>query len=163
MINQEEAPTIAKHETVLDIRRIMQIIPHRYPFLLIDRVVDIPSDTELTAIKNVTINEQCFLGHFPGQPVFPGVLQIEVMTQAAGLLVLRHVSNVGKIALFMSVNNFKFRKAVFPGDQIYVHVRLKKMRGTRIAIAEGELKVDGQIVSSGEVMFTTADAAGKED
>lgn len=155
-MSNSETPTIAKHETELDINRIMQIIPHRYPFLLIDRVINIPSDTELTAIKNVTINEQCFLGHFPKKPVFPGVLQIEVMTQAAGLLVLRHVSNVGKIALFMSVNNFKFRKAVYPGDQIIVHVRLKKMRGTKIAIAEGELTVDGQIVSSGEVMFTTA-------
>lgn len=147
-------------ETALDIRRILETLPHRYPFVMIDRVVDIASDTELTAIKNVSINEPFFQGHFPGTPVMPGVLQIEAMAQAAGILTLRQISAENKIAFFMSCDKVKFRKAVIPGDQLEINVKIIKSRGKRLAVAEGTCKVNGQIVSSAELMFTLVDAGG---
>lgn len=144
-------------ETFVGIRRILDMIPHAYPFVMIDRVVEFIKDDELVAIKNVTINEPYFVGHFPGNPVMPGVLQIESMAQAAGILMLRQVSPEGKVAFFMCADKVKFRRAVVPGDQMKIHVKLTKTRGTRVASAFAECKVDGQIVSSGELMFTIVD------
>ena len=151
--------TLLATETTLDIRRILDTIPHRYPFVLIDRVVEIKNDDELTAIKNVTINEPFFQGHYPGNPVMPGVLQIEAMAQAAGILMLRKISGEGRTALFMSCDKVKFRRAVRPGDQILVEVKMTKNRGNRIAVAEGKCSVNGQIVSSCELMFGVIDSA----
>jgi len=145
-------------EKALDIRRILDTLPHRYPFVMIDRVATIPNDMELTAIKNVTINEPYFQGHFPGQPVMPGVLQVEAMAQAAGILMLRKISSEHKIAFFMSCDKVKFRRAVVPGDQLEIHVKLIKSRGNKIGVAEGVCKVDGKPVSSAELMFTIVDA-----
>ena len=146
-------------ETVMDIRRVMDLLPHRYPFIMIDRVTDVPSDDELVALKNVTINEPYFQGHYPGRPVMPGVLQVEAMAQAAGLLLLRKLP-VGdnKIAFFMSVDKVKFRQAVQPGDSIVIRVKIIKIRGNKIATATGECLVDGKTVSSAELMFMLADA-----
>ena len=148
-------------ETELDIRRILDTLPHRYPFVMIDRVVEIVSDEELVALKNVTVNEPYFQGHFPGQPVMPGVLQVEAMAQAAGILMLRRISSQNKIAYFMSCDKVKFRRAVKPGDQLVIRVKLTKSRGNRIGIAEGVCEVDGKAVSSAELMFTIVD--GGED
>jgi UDP-3-O-[3-hydroxymyristoyl] N-acetylglucosamine deacetylase/3-hydroxyacyl-[acyl-carrier-protein] dehydratase len=147
-------------ETVMDIRRVMDLLPHRYPFIMIDRVTDVPSDDELVALKNVTINEPYFQGHYPGRPVMPGVLQVEAMAQAAGLLLLRKLP-VGdnKIAFFMSVDKVKFRQAVQPGDSIEIRVKIIKIRGNKIATATGECLVDGKTVSSAELMFMLADAS----
>lgn len=153
-----EAPAIAAAETELDIRRILDILPHRYPFLLIDRVVKIKDDMELTAIKNVSINEPYFAGHFPGNPVMPGVLQIEAMAQAAGVLMLRQVASKGKVAFFMSCDKVKFRRAVVPGDQLEINVKITKVRGNKIAAAACSCKVGGKVVSSADVMFTIIDA-----
>ncbi len=147
-------PTIAPDEKALDIRRILDTIPHRYPFVMIDRVLEIVSDDELIAVKNVSINEPYFQGHFPGRPVMPGVLQIEAMAQAAGILMLRHTTSENSIALFMSCDKVKFRNAVEPGDQVVVHVRLIKRRGNKLAIAAGECKVGDKVVSTAELMFT---------
>ena len=147
-------PTIAPDERALDIRRILDTIPHRYPFVMIDRVLEIVSDDELVAVKNVSINEPYFQGHFPGRPVMPGVLQIEAMAQAAGILMLRHTTSENSIALFMSCDKVKFRNAVEPGDQVVVHVRLIKRRGNKLAIAAGECKVGDKVVSTAELMFT---------
>lgn len=157
---KEEKPVkqVMPDETTLDIRRILDTLPHRYPFVMIDRVTSIPSDTELVALKNVTINEPYFQGHFPGQPVMPGVLQVEAMAQAAGILMLRRISSENKIAFFMSCDKVKFRRAVVPGDQLEIFVKLTKSRGNRIGVAEGVCKVDGKPVSSAELMFTIADA-----
>ncbi|WP_309382110.1 bifunctional UDP-3-O-[3-hydroxymyristoyl] N-acetylglucosamine deacetylase/3-hydroxyacyl-ACP dehydratase [Cerasicoccus frondis] len=149
---------IMAHETALDIRRILDTLPHRYPFVMIDRVIDIPNQDELTAIKNVTINEPYFQGHFPGHPVMPGVLQIEAMAQAAGILMLRRISSENKIAFFMSCDKVKFRQAVIPGDTVEIHVKLTKNRGNKIGVAEGTCKVNGKIASSAELMFTITDA-----
>jgi UDP-3-O-[3-hydroxymyristoyl] N-acetylglucosamine deacetylase/3-hydroxyacyl-[acyl-carrier-protein] dehydratase len=140
-------------ETSLDIRRILDTIPHRYPFVMIDRVAEFVGQDELVAIKNVTINEPYFNGHFPGNPVMPGVLQVEAMAQAAGIIMLRKTGNEGKTAFFMSADKVKFRKPVRPGDQIIINARITKIRGEKLAAAECNCTVDGQVVSSAELMF----------
>ena len=151
-------PTIPADEKALDIRRILDTLPHRYPFVMIDRVVEIKSDDELIAVKNVTINEPYFQGHFPGRPVMPGVLQIEAMAQAAGILMLRHTTAENRLAFFMSCDKVKFRNAVEPGDQVAIHVKLIKKRGDKLAVAAGECKVGDKVVSSAELMFTIVEA-----
>jgi UDP-3-O-[3-hydroxymyristoyl] N-acetylglucosamine deacetylase/3-hydroxyacyl-[acyl-carrier-protein] dehydratase len=140
-------------ETSLDIRRVLDTLPHRYPFVMIDRVVEFIGNDELVAIKNVTINEPYFVGHFPTDPVMPGVLQVEAMAQAAGILMLRRTSNEGKTAFFMSCDKVKFRKAVRPGDQLVINAKLTKNRGNKIGVAECSCTVGGMVVSSGELMF----------
>ncbi|HEU5079653.1 MAG TPA: bifunctional UDP-3-O-[3-hydroxymyristoyl] N-acetylglucosamine deacetylase/3-hydroxyacyl-ACP dehydratase [Opitutaceae bacterium] len=152
-------PTIVlPTETSLDIRRVLDTLPHRYPFIMVDRVVEFIGQDELVAIKNVTINEPFFQGHFPQNPVMPGVLQIEAMAQAAGILMLRRTSNEGKTAFFMSCDKVKFRKAVRPGDQIVINAKLTKNRGNKIGVAECNCTVDGMVVSSGELMFAVVDS-----
>jgi UDP-3-O-[3-hydroxymyristoyl] N-acetylglucosamine deacetylase/3-hydroxyacyl-[acyl-carrier-protein] dehydratase len=142
-------------ETTFDIRRVLDLLPHRYPFVMIDRVVEI-KEADLTAIKNVTINEPYFQGHYPGNPVMPGVLQVEAMAQASGILLLRQTNMEGKTALFMSCDKVKWRKPVRPGDQLLIKVKMTKVRGS-IACAEGECSVNGQVVSSADLMFAVVD------
>ena len=146
-------------ESTLDARRILELLPHRYPFVLIDRITETRGNTELTAIKNVTINEQFFQGHFPGNPVMPGVLQLEAMAQAAGILMLRQIDGEDKLAFFMSADKVKFRRAVKPGDQLQIDVKITKSRGEKIACAQAECKVAGKTVSSADLMFAIMDAA----
>ena len=154
---------VESHETTLDIRRVLDILPHRYPFVMIDRIVEIAGDDELVALKNVTINEPYFQGHYPGRPVMPGVLQIEAMAQAAGVLLLRRLPvEENKIAFFMSVDKVKFRRAVEPGDSVEIRVKLEKIRGNRIATATGECRVAGKPVSNAELMFMLAEADSGE-
>jgi UDP-3-O-[3-hydroxymyristoyl] N-acetylglucosamine deacetylase / 3-hydroxyacyl-[acyl-carrier-protein] dehydratase len=153
---------VLANETSLDIRRVLDTLPHRYPFLMIDRVVEFKGADELTALKNVTINEPFFQGHYPGNPVLPGVMQIEAMAQAAGILMLRKISSEGKTALFMSCDKAKFRRAVRPGDQLMINVKLTKSRGNKIGVAEGECLVNGQVTSSAELMFAVVDNAEVE-
>lgn len=156
------ASMVLANETSLDIRRVLDTLPHRYPMLMIDRVVEFKGPDELTAIKNVTINEPYFQGHYPGNPVMPGVLQIEAMAQAAGILMLRKVSSAGKTALLMSCDKVKFRRAVRPGDQLVINVKMTKSRGNKIAVAEGECLVNGQATSAAELMFAVIDNAEVE-
>jgi UDP-3-O-[3-hydroxymyristoyl] N-acetylglucosamine deacetylase/3-hydroxyacyl-[acyl-carrier-protein] dehydratase len=144
-------------ETSISIRRILDILPHAYPFVLIDRVLHIEGDTHITAIKNVTINEPFFTGHFPGNPVMPGVLQIEAMAQAAGVLMLRKISSQGKVALFMSADKVKFRRAVIPGDQLVIKVDITKVRNNRMASASAKCFVEDDLASSGDLMFMVMD------
>ncbi len=146
-------------ETELDIRRILDTLPHRYPFVMIDRVLEFIGEDELVAIKNVTINEPFFQGHFPGNPVMPGVLQLESMAQAAGILMLRRGSSEGKTSLFMSADRVKFRKPVRPGDQIIINAKLTKSRGAKLAQAECNCTVNGTVVSSAELMFAIIDSS----
>lgn len=148
------------NETSMDIRRVLDLLPHRYPFVMIDRVLEIVNDDELVALKNVTINEPYFQGHYPGRPVMPGVLQVEAMAQAAGVLLLKRFPvGENKIAFFMSADKVKFRQAVEPGDSIELRVKLVKIRGNKIATATGSCSVGGKLVSSAELMFMLADAA----
>ena len=155
-----EAPT-APSGTALDIRQILNALPHRYPFVMVDRVIE-RTDDSLVAIKNVTINEPYFQGHFPGQPVMPGVLQIEAMAQAAGLIMLGRaaIDEAPKVVFFMSADNVKFRKAVTPGDTLEIRAKLTKIRG-RIAAAECECLVNGETVSSADLLFTIADSVNQ--
>ncbi len=145
-------------ETVLDTRRILDLIPHRYPFVLIDRIENIVGETEIYAIKNVTINEPFFQGHFPGNPVMPGVLQLEAMAQAAGILLFKRSNGSNKLAFFMSADKVKFRKAVKPGDQLRIHGIITKNRGDKVICAKVECSVADSIVSSAELMFSILDA-----
>jgi UDP-3-O-[3-hydroxymyristoyl] N-acetylglucosamine deacetylase/3-hydroxyacyl-[acyl-carrier-protein] dehydratase len=147
------------NETSMDIRRVLDLLPHRYPFVMIDRVLEIVNEDELVALKNVTINEPYFQGHYPGRPVMPGVLQVEAMAQAAGVLLLKRFPvGENKIAFFMSADKVKFRQAVEPGDSIEIRVKLVKIRGNKIATATGACSVGGKLVSSAELMFMLADA-----
>ena len=139
-----------------DIGEVMAMLPHRYPFLMIDRVMEI-TDTTVTALKNVTINEPYFNGHFPTKPVMPGVLQVEAMAQAAGILFLEMINEAGKLAFFMSCDKVKFRKLVTPGDQLVIKAEMLKTRGGKMGIAKGTCSVDGTVVSSAELTFALAD------
>ena len=129
-------------------------MPHRYPFLLIDRVLEL-TDERVVALKNVTFNEPFFQGHFPGVPVMPGVLQIEAMAQAGGILASRAVAfdPTTHVMLFMAIDAVKFRKAVTPGDQL--HIEVVPLRKGKIFKMKGEIKVDGHVVSSAEFLAGT--------
>ncbi len=141
---------------VLKSEQILGLLPHRYPFLLIDRVLEL-SDDKIVALKNVTINEPFFQGHFPGVPVMPGVLQIEAMAQAGGILASRAVAfdPTTHVMLFMAIDAVKFRKAVVPGDQLIIEV--VPLRKGRIFKMKGEIQVDGHVVSSAEFLAGLAE------
>ncbi|MFV0594187.1 3-hydroxyacyl-ACP dehydratase FabZ [Shewanella sp.] len=139
----------------MDITEILKYLPHRYPFLLIDRVLDYTPGESLHAIKNVTINEPFFQGHFPVQPVMPGVLILEAMAQATGLLAFKTMSDdvppPGVLYYFAGIDNARFRRVVEPGDQIHFEVKMiKERRG--IGVFYGEAKVDGEVACSAEIM-----------
>ena len=139
--------TVETSET-LDINRVMQMIPHRYPFLMVDRVVDVVPNVSATGIKNVTASEPHFQGHFPQRPIMPGVLIIESMAQTAGVLVVRTLGAhaEGKLVYFMSVENARFRKPVVPGDQLHIHVVKERSRGN-VWKFRGEARVDGNLMA----------------
>ena len=146
----EETP--AKTLMSADIARIMKLLPHRYPFLLIDKMIDMDGEESGTAIKNVTINEPFFQGHFPGKPVMPGVLLVEAMAQAAGALVLNHLgdAHAGKLVFFMSIDKARFRKPVLPGDVVHFHVKLSNKRAP-VWKYWAEAHVDGKKVAEAEI------------
>jgi 3-hydroxyacyl-[acyl-carrier-protein] dehydratase len=146
----EETP--AKTLMSADIARIMKLLPHRYPFLLIDKMIDMNGEESGTAIKNVTINEPFFQGHFPGKPVMPGVLLVEAMAQAAGALVLNHLGDdhAGKLVFFMSIDRARFRKPVLPGDVVHFHVKLSNKRAP-VWKYWAEAHVDGKKVAEAEI------------
>ncbi len=137
--------------TIMDINELMKILPHRYPFLMVDRVTGIEGNT-IVALKNVTINEPYFQGHFPNHPIMPGVLQLEAIAQVAGILMLKQAENTGKIAYFMSAESVKWRKPVRPGDTLIIKVELTKSRG-KIGKARGVCSVNGDVVSEADVAF----------
>jgi 3-hydroxyacyl-[acyl-carrier-protein] dehydratase len=137
-----------------DIDWIMSVLPHRYPILLVDRVLEIEPKKRIVALKNVTINEQIFLGHFPGRPVFPGVLLIEGMAQAGGLLLLHDLPNrEGKLLYFAGIEEAKFRRPVVPGDQVRYEVEVLRLR-TTFGKVYGKVLVDGEVAA--EAILSTA-------
>jgi UDP-3-O-[3-hydroxymyristoyl] N-acetylglucosamine deacetylase / 3-hydroxyacyl-[acyl-carrier-protein] dehydratase len=153
--SSESAPA-TEPAVAMDINQLMKLLPHRYPFLLVDRVLKI-EEKKITALKNVTINEPFFQGHFPAYPIMPGVLQLEAMAQVGGLLMMRQGSAVPQLAFFMAADEVKWRKPVVPGDALIIEVELMKARG-KICRAKGVCKVGGDVVSEAEVTFMLRDA-----
>jgi UDP-3-O-[3-hydroxymyristoyl] N-acetylglucosamine deacetylase/3-hydroxyacyl-[acyl-carrier-protein] dehydratase len=148
--------SIPDGESVLDINEVMKILPHRYPFLMVDRIVDCLGDSKCIAVKNVTINEPFFAGHFPGHPIMPGVLQLEAMAQVSSVLMLRKPENSGKIGYFMSADSVKWRRPVFPGDTLFIETEIIKMRGS-IGQTRARCLVNGEVVSEAELKFALMD------
>jgi UDP-3-O-[3-hydroxymyristoyl] N-acetylglucosamine deacetylase/3-hydroxyacyl-[acyl-carrier-protein] dehydratase len=147
------APFVLPHgETVLNIHDILKILPHRYPFLLVDRIIDMVGDTKCTGIKNVTINEPFFIGHFPGHPIMPGVLQLEAMAQVSSVLMLRKPENAGKIGYFMSADSVKWRRPVLPGDTLHIEAEVIKIRGS-IGQTRCRCMVGNEVASEAELKF----------
>jgi UDP-3-O-[3-hydroxymyristoyl] N-acetylglucosamine deacetylase/3-hydroxyacyl-[acyl-carrier-protein] dehydratase len=150
------AVNIPSGDAVLDVNEVMKILPHRYPFLLVDRIIGFEGEMKCTGMKNVTINEPFFQGHFPGHPIMPGVLQLEAMAQVASVSLLRMPGNQGKIGYFMSADKVKWRKPVLPGDTLIIETEILKMKRS-IASGVGRCIVNGQIVSEAELMFSVVD------
>ncbi|TBR16200.1 3-hydroxyacyl-ACP dehydratase FabZ, partial [bacterium] len=143
-------------ECSLDVNDIMKILPHREPFLFVDRIISLEPGKRITGIKNVTINDYFFRGHFPGKPVMPGVIIIEAMAQVGGVMMLSLEENKGKIAYFMSINNAKFRKTVVPGDQLVFKVEAVKVK-SKTGQVRGEAYVGDKIVAEADLMFVMSD------
>src|SRR5437667_4322685 len=141
----------------LDTDEVMQILPHRYPFLMVDRIIGFEGENKITAIKSITINEPFFQGHFPGHPVMPGVMQVEAMAQVASILLFKLTKTSSRVGYFMSADQVKFRKPVFPGDTIFIHAELTRARGNRMAKTKCHCVVNDAIVSEAELMFTFLD------
>jgi beta-hydroxyacyl-ACP dehydratase FabZ len=140
-------------DTIIQIREIMQHLPHRYPFVMVDRVIELEPGHRIVAIKNVTINEPFFQGHFPGDPIMPGVLILEAMAQSAGVLTFesRPPDKRNILVYFMGIDRARFRKMVVPGDQLIIEIILKKLK-TRAVKATGQARVDGHLVAEAELM-----------
>ena len=148
---------LVRDGATLDIIQVMKILPHRPPFLMLDKVTRIEGN-KITAVKQVTMGEPYFQGHFPGHPIMPGVLQLEAIAQVAGILMMRQAENAGKLAYFMSAESVKWRKPVRPGDSMTIDVEMTKARG-KIGKAKGVCSVDGEPVSEAEVTFMLIDRA----
>lgn len=136
----------------LNINQIMEILPHRYPFLLVDKIIELEEGQRAVGIKNVTMNEPFFQGHFPARPIMPGVLICEALAQVGAVVILGMEENKGKLAVFTGINNFKFRRQVIPGDTLRLEVELTRMRGS-MGKAEVCATVDGEVAAKGEISF----------
>lgn len=140
----------------LNIEQIQEILPHRYPFLLVDKVIELEPGQRAVGIKNVTMNENYFQGHFPGHPVMPGVLQVEALAQTGAIAVLSLEEYKGKIVYFGGIDNLRFKQKVVPGDVLRLEVELIKRRGP-IGIAKAIATVDGKVAVQGEITFAVGD------
>lgn len=151
--------TTAADTLTVDIHRIMKMIPHRYPFLLVDRLLDVVPGESAIGLKNVSMNEPHFQGHFPDRPVMPGVLIVEAMAQTAAVIVVSHLgeSAEGRLVYFMSIENARFRKPVEPGDQLHIHCKKERQRGN-VWKFSGEAKVDGVVVAEASYTAMIMDA-----
>ena len=143
--------------TVLEASEIQKIIPHRYPMLLVDRIIELEPMKRAVGIKNITMNEMQFLGHFPGDPIMPGVLMIEAMAQVGGVALLYPEENRGKIAVFGKIDNVRFRKQIIPGDQVITEAIITKIRGN-MGVCECKGRVDGKVAFECECTFAIMDA-----
>ncbi|HZH31456.1 MAG TPA: 3-hydroxyacyl-ACP dehydratase FabZ [Pyrinomonadaceae bacterium] len=147
-------------ETVLDTRAIQELLPHRYPFLLVDRIVELVPRERIVGLKQVTIGEQFFQGHFPGAPVMPGVLIVEALAQVGAILALREIERrEEKLVLFSGIERARFRQPVVPGDTLMLEVTALRI-GSRIQRMRGEAKVEGRVVAEAEIMSVVAERSG---
>ncbi|MBX6396359.1 MAG: 3-hydroxyacyl-ACP dehydratase FabZ [Alicyclobacillaceae bacterium] len=142
-----------------DIEQIQQILPHRPPFLLVDRILEVEPGKRAVGIKNVTMNEPYFVGHFPGYAVMPGVLIVEALAQTGAVAILSMEAYKGKIGFFAGIDGFRFRRQVRPGDQLRLEVEISRLKGT-IGKGTARALVDGQVAAEGELMFAIGDPAG---
>ena len=156
LMQQQETGGLITRETGLDVREVMKLLPHRYPFLLVDRVIEIDGYQRAVALKNVTINEPFFQGHFPQAPLMPGVLQLEALAQLAGVLLLRKLEHTGKLAVLMAIDKVKLRQPVAPGDQLRLEVETIRMRG-EIGRVRGTGTVAGEVTVEAELTFALTD------
>ncbi len=139
--------------SVMDVNEILGILPHRYPFMLVDRIVELDTEGQcIMGYKNLTFNEPFFQGHFPGEPIMPGVMQLEAMAQVAGILLNKMNDKEGQIAYFMSIDKAKFRRKVVPGDSLRMEIKVTRMR-SRMATVEGKAYVGDEVASQAELMF----------
>jgi UDP-3-O-[3-hydroxymyristoyl] N-acetylglucosamine deacetylase/3-hydroxyacyl-[acyl-carrier-protein] dehydratase len=143
-------------DAILDIRRIQKILPHRYPFLLVDKIIEVEGDTRIKGVKNVTFNEQFFQGHFPSTPIMPGVLIVEAMAQVSGLLFAQRLEHTGKLAMLLSMDNVKLRKAVVPGDQLILIAETVRLR-RRTAHCRCRAMVGDVVAAEAEIKFILVD------
>lgn len=137
---------------MLDIQQIKEIIPHRYPFLLIDKILEVEEGVKAVGIKNVTVNEPFFQGHFPDYPVMPGVLIVEALAQVGAVAILKSPANKGKLVLFAGIDNLRIRSQVKPGDTLELSVEITRLKGP-IGKGKAVAKVDGKVAVDGELMF----------
>ena len=144
---------------ILDARAIQSIIPHRWPFLLVDRIDELEPGVRAVGVKNVTINEPFFQGHFPGHPIMPGVLIVEALAQVGSVAILSKEENKGKVGYFAGIDSFRFRKPVQPGDVLRLEVSLTRVRGP-VGKGSARAEVDGQTVAEGELTFALGDLPG---
>lgn len=156
-MEEEQNHGSVQRETAMDIREIFKLLPHRYPFLMIDRVLELEGFKRAVGIKNVSINEPFFAGHWPEQPIMPGVLQLEAMAQLAGVLLLRKLENTGKLAVLWSIDKVKLRGAVVPGDQLRIEVDTIRAKPSVSHVA-ARCKVAGKLVAEAQLKFTLVDA-----
>ena len=146
---------------MISCQEIMDLLPHRYPFLLVDRIVELEPGKRIVGIKNVTINEPFFQGHFPGHPIMPGVLIVESVAQVGGILALKEMGGGKRIAYFGAIDNVKFRRPVVPGDQLRIEVDVVAHRGP-VWKMHGEVKVDGVVAAKADVTASIPDVVEKE-
>jgi UDP-3-O-[3-hydroxymyristoyl] N-acetylglucosamine deacetylase / 3-hydroxyacyl-[acyl-carrier-protein] dehydratase len=145
---------------VIDAARILELLPHRYPFLLVDRILEVVGDTRIVGLKNVTLNEPFFPGHFPGHPIMPGVLIVEAMAQTGGVLLLDKIEDPqSKVVYFMSLDGVKFRRPVVPGDQLLMEVEVLQNRGRTVRL-KGMAYVGDQLAAEAEMMARIIDRQG---
>lgn len=143
--------------TMLDINEIKKILPHRYPMLLVDRILEVEPMKRAVGVKNITANEMQFLGHFPNEPIMPGVLLIEAMAQVGGVAMLYPEENRGKIAVFAKIDNVRFRKQVIPGDQVITTAEVTKIMRDNMGIIHCEGRVDGKVACECDCTFAIMD------
>jgi UDP-3-O-[3-hydroxymyristoyl] N-acetylglucosamine deacetylase/3-hydroxyacyl-[acyl-carrier-protein] dehydratase len=144
-------------EPLMDVRKIMRLLPHRYPFLMIDRIIEIEGDHRVTGVKNVTINEPYFQGHYPGQPIMPGVMILEALAQLSGILLSRRLEHTGKVAMLLSMDRVKMRHPVRPGDQLILHAETLHVRA-RTGHCYCRATVGDQVAAEAEIKFMLVDA-----